>query len=121
LPEFFQALHHFFAKFQNVKHGRWDAFWESKQTAIDFLGDGLDIRRQAIYCIANPVRANLVERVDEWIGLRAIWTDQKTRHIRAKRPERFFDSERWPDEVTLELTAPQDRISKVEEDRTFIV
>ena len=120
LPEFFQALHHFFAKFQNVKHGRWDAFWEAKQTAIDILGDGLDVRRQAIYTIANPVRANLVEHVEEWIGLRAIWTDKKTRHIHVKRPERFFDSERWPETMALELTPPRDRISKIEEDRALI-
>ena len=62
----------------------------------------------------------MVERFDAWIGLRAVWTDETTRGIEAKRPERFFNPEQWPDTLTLELVPPRVRATKIDEDRVWL-
>ena len=120
IPEFFQTLHHHFAKFQNAKHDRGGGFWETTQTYAAVLGDGIDVLRKSLYTLANPLRAGIVEKAEEWIGLRAIWTNQNQSRIDCTRPARYFDKNSWPETLTLELSPPSDREDSVDKDDGFI-
>jgi putative transposase len=123
LPAFMQYLGSLVARATNASLGRWEGFWASSgsYSAVTH-GSTDDMVRKAVYILANPVAAGLVEHGREWPGL---WTAPEqlgTATLRANRPKTFFSKDGdMPDMAELTLTAPpgfgsveefQDRVAK---------
>ncbi|MFO0746077.1 MAG: hypothetical protein U1F43_10435 [Myxococcota bacterium] len=71
LSELLRDLHATVARYCNVTRGRrHTAFWDRQQTDAVELHDADVIVDAVAYCLANAVRAGLVETPEEWPGLR---------------------------------------------------
>lgn len=107
LPEFMQWLHSMTARYFKCARGVWENFWKVEQTNLNLLVETSDVLDKSVYVLANPVRADLVDRAIHWPGLSSYaWLDGRT--VIARRPKRFFFSSksRLPECVPLKLTQP---------------
>lgn len=104
LPRFAQDVHSMVARAINAHRGRWEGFWSVSQrySAVRLLtvNDAID---KMVYVLANPVRAGLVAKGEQWPGLilnPAVGTEHD-----ASRPVHFFrqDNRRLPQTATLKL------------------
>lgn len=106
-PAFYEHFHKLLAKCLNVLRGRWENFFASEQACVVRLESRADVIDKLVYIATNPVKAGLVEHVDEWpgaSGYRAMLTGEP---LRATRPKYFFAEDgTMPSEVTLYLTIP---------------
>ncbi|MFO0747254.1 MAG: transposase [Myxococcota bacterium] len=92
ISDLLRDLHATVARFGNAAHGvPGQAFWDGQQCDAVELGDADTVVEAVAYCLANPVRAGLVARPEEWPGLRTRVADIGTGHgpIFA-RPSEFF-------------------------------
>lgn len=89
--QFFRFVHMMIARSVNAFRGRFEAFWAPGRPNMVRLMTPDDILDKMVYVILNPVRANLVETVDEWPGLVTLPEHFLGREFRTKRPKRFFD------------------------------
>jgi hypothetical protein len=106
-PVFYRDFHGLLAKCLNVRWGRWENFFETKQTNAVHLTEREDVIRKLVYTFTNPVAAGLVERVMDWPGANGYEALITGKRLRATRPRFFFaeDSD-LPDEVEIHLRIP---------------
>jgi hypothetical protein len=106
-PVFYRDFHGLLAKCLNVRWGRWENLFESKQTNAVHLIEREDLIRKLVYTFTNPIAAGLVERVMDWPGANGYEALVTGKPLRASRPRFFFaeDSD-LPDEVEFHLRIP---------------
>ena len=107
IVEFRRELHALLARHINALFGEFEAFWAREPTCrVECVG-AEDILDKIIYTLANPVEALLVERGEQWPGVRSAWPAPPRK---IKRPKGFFRGEEdggsWPEEVTLSFHRP---------------
>jgi len=108
LPEFLCFLHSMMAKAMNSYLGRWENFWAAEQASAVYLVGEQDRFDKLIYLHANPVAADLVDRVSDWPGVSSLQMNLSGKSITVKRPKKFFDPKgSLPDEVTLTVARPE--------------
>ena len=106
-PAFYEHFHKLLAKCMNALRGRWENFFSSEQVCVVRLETREDVINKLVYIATNPVKDDLVERVDEWPGASGYRALMSGEPLRAKRPKHFFAEDgTMPAEVTLELTIP---------------
>ena len=92
------------AKVRNRDLNRTGHFWESGQFGDTVLMDCNAIERKLLYIWLNPVKAGLVERVQNWPGFKILpkhWGET----IRIEKPGRFYGREN-PDVVEFTPQPP---------------
>lgn len=106
LPRFMQYLHGMTARVINSMYGRWENVWSVEQVNVNYLVEVEDVIRKTVYVLANPVKAQLVERSIHWPGLNSYaWLDGRT--ITVERPSAFFGARsKLPKVMTGRLVAP---------------
>jgi putative transposase len=87
LPIFLRELHRTVAKALNASQGQWENLWSLHPTSVVELASEQDIIDKIAYVVANPVRAGLVSRPEDWPGL-LLWEDGVHEAV---RPELYFD------------------------------
>ena len=104
IVDFTRDFHSFIARNLNATFGEFESVWSSTQTSLVSLEGDEAIVDKIAYTLSNPVSSFLVREAIKWPGIRRAWP-AAPRTI--KRPPGIFaDDERWPAEVTLELTRP---------------
>jgi REP-associated tyrosine transposase len=103
LPVFAECLNKLVAKCMNAMRGRWENFWASEQVSYVRLLDDEAVIDKIAYTLCNPVQEGLVERGDQWPGLRL----GRPGSYPVRRPRTFFrEMGSMPASITLELTTP---------------
>ncbi len=114
-PAFYEDFHKLLAKCMNALRGRWENFFSSEQVNVVRLETREDLINKLVYIATNPVKDNLVERVDDWpgsSGYRALLSGEP---LHATRPKHFFAEDgTMPVEVTLHLAIPPELGSREE-------
>jgi len=106
-PAFYEDFHKLLAKCMNALRGRWENFFSSEQVCVVRLETREDVIRKLIYIATNPVKDDLVERVEDWPGTSGYLALLSGEPLRATRPKHFFaEAGTMPEEVTLELVIP---------------
>jgi putative transposase len=106
-PEFLQFLNSLVARCLNALLGRWENFWCSEQSGVLHLSDGEAVMDKMVYSLANPVKAQLVEKVGHWPGVNSLRHQLNGRPLVVKRPYWFFDKNGgMPDELELHFARP---------------
>jgi hypothetical protein len=106
-PVFYRECHGLLAKCLNARWGRWENFFESKQTNAVHLTEREDLIRKLVYTFTNPVEAGLVERVMDWPGANGYEALIMGKPLRATRPPYFFaEDSTLPDEIELHVRIP---------------
>lgn len=100
LPNFLRELHRATAKALNAAHGRRENLWCAEPCSVVRLGDMQDVIDHIAYVAANPVRAGLVAKPEQWPGL-LLW---KECVMRITRPAVYF-SQASPAALTLRVSA----------------
>jgi REP element-mobilizing transposase RayT len=104
LPDFQRDLNSLLARAINRHWGRREAFWDRESYSGVKLLEDQDVISKMAYTLANPVKARLVNRANEWNGA----TSAKMvfgRSLRIPRPNKFFRKS-MPEAVELVLTRP---------------
>lgn len=105
--EFYEHLHKFVAKAGNALRGRWDHFWSSDPPSLVELVEAGDVLDKLVYCLTNPVKDFLVERVHQWPGVNTLSNLLKGKALVCKRPRHFFRADgTMPETITLEFHIP---------------
>lgn len=103
LPVFAECLNKLVAKCMNAMLGRWENFWASEQVSYVRLLDDAAVIDKIAYTLCNPVQEGLVERGNQWPGLRL----GRPGSYRVRRPRKFFrEMGPMPGSIELELTTP---------------
>ena len=90
LPRFAQQLHGNVARAINVHLGRGEALWATgKSYSAVHCVSREDVLARLVYTICNPVAAGLVDRPEDWPGVRFLPEDVG-REVLAPRPRFFF-------------------------------
>lgn len=92
VSELLRDVHATVARYGNASQDAGSvAFWDGQQTDVVELGDAEAIVEKVAYCLANPVRAGLVERPEDWPGVYTRVEDVGTwRGPVFQRPGQFF-------------------------------
>lgn len=69
IPQFLAWFHKYTANCVNDLYGREENMWADSGPHYDVLNDEKEILAATIYCMANPVKAGLVETADLWPGI----------------------------------------------------
>ncbi len=105
--EFIERLHKLVARCVNSLRGRWENLWASESTSIVALTSREDVLAKMAYAATNPVKDNLVERVEHWPGVNAFSDFVNDRSTRVERPRRFFRRNgKMPAAITLRYVVP---------------
>jgi REP element-mobilizing transposase RayT len=106
-PAFYEHFHKLLAKCLNAARGRWENFFSSEQVCVVRLETREDVINKLVYIATNPVKDDLVERVEDWPGSSGYAALMRGEPLKASRPRHFFaENGTMPAEVTLELTIP---------------
>lgn len=106
-PAFYEHFHKLLAKCVNALRGRWENVFASEQVCVVRLEGTEELIDKLVYIATNPVKAGLVERVDEWPGASGYHAFVEGKVLRAKRPRHFFSEHgTMPEEVSLRLRIP---------------
>ncbi|MFV8752396.1 transposase [Nannocystaceae bacterium ST9] len=105
ISDFAQFLNALVARAVNCFRGRRESFWDPEPfNGVELLDEEAVFERLA-YTHANPVRARLVSRAEQWSGSSSVGLGfGQCREI--ERPNVFF-SERMPARATLRLVRPK--------------
>lgn len=107
-PAFREHLNKMLAKSINALRGRWENLWSSDEGCTEYLPTLDDVFDKIVYTLANPLAANLVDRVQDWPGFSSFgYLDGRvTEHT---RPRHFFkkDGKRMPKKVKLRFVLPR--------------
>lgn len=104
LPEFLARMHRMMAKALNSRWGRGENFWAAEQPNAVHLVESHDRFDKLVYVLANPVAADLVDRVSDWPGACSLPLHLSGRSKVIKRPHGFFrKGGKMPEEVTLRI------------------
>jgi REP element-mobilizing transposase RayT len=106
LPRFLELFHVLTARPLNRHRNRQENFWAAEQANFNYCVEQRDVLEKTVYALANPVAAQLVDKVMNWPGVSSLaWLDGRT--IVVKRPRLFFSrSGSLPDSVSLQLSGP---------------
>ncbi|MEM1033156.1 MAG: hypothetical protein AAGN82_22620 [Myxococcota bacterium] len=105
-PEFLCHLHKLSAKCLNAHWGRWENLWSTEQTSVVELTDAASVLDKVAYTLANPVTADLVERVADWPGASS-WNARDGRKVTTRRPGWYFDANgTMPEVATMRFEVP---------------
>lgn len=106
-PAFNEDFHKLLAKCMNALRGRWENFFSSEQVCVVRLETREDVINKLVYIATNPVKADLVERVEDWPGASGYLALMTGEPLFATRPKHFFAKDgTMPESVTLELVIP---------------
>jgi len=104
--KFITFAHAMVAKCVNVFRGRWEGMWSSQRCSVVRLETSEDVLDKILYCLFNPVDAELVRTGAAWPGM---WLGPARFDgvVTATRPGKFFRSTgRTPERLRLEITKP---------------
>jgi REP element-mobilizing transposase RayT len=105
--EFTEHFNKMTAKCGNAIRGRWENFWSSEQVCVVRLMEPADVMRALVYAATNPIKAGLVDRVEDWPGVNGLSALLEQRPMHAKRPAHFFSrTGKMPKEISLALVIP---------------
>lgn len=110
LGDFLRDLHRLMALCTKV-HRKWKGpVWDHEQTSVVHLRTPEAVVDKIAYVMVNPVAATLVARAERWPGVGVAPGDLGRRVLVATRPVGFLqqDDDRWPPQVTLSLTLPEE-------------
>jgi REP element-mobilizing transposase RayT len=108
-PAFYEHFHKLLAKCVNALRGRWENFFSSEQVCVVRLETREDVINKLVYIATNPVKDDLVERVEDWPGASGYRALMSGDALRATRPKHFFaENGTMPETVTLELVIPHE-------------
>jgi hypothetical protein len=106
-PEFLAHLNKMIAKAMNARLGRWENFWATEQPNAVYLVESDDRFAKLVYLLANPVAADLVDRISDWPGASSLALNLSGRSRTIKRPRGFFRANgKMPAEVSLRVERP---------------
>lgn len=106
LPAFLAHFNKLTAKVLNARWQRSENLWASEQASVVRLVEPSDVLDKSVYTLANPVAADLVDRLVHWPGATSLRQGGRG-PISLRRPRLFFrDRGEMPAEVELRLTAP---------------
>ena len=106
--EFYEHLHKMVAKVVNALRGRWEHFWSAEPPNLVALVEPTDVLDKLVYCLTNPVKDFLVERVHHWPGVNTLARLLAGKSITCSRPRRFFRADgEMPETIVLELAIPE--------------
>jgi putative transposase len=106
----FRAYFHLMlAKSQNVLRDRDEHFWSTEEPSVIELLTPEDLLAKLIYTAINPVKDDLVDRVEDWPGPNFLHALLEGTPLVATRPKHYFDAEGdMPEEVQLQLSLPDE-------------
>ena len=120
--DFTRDAHSFIARAVNATHGDFEGFWSTEQTSHVTCVEPDDFIAKIAYAMANPVEALLVERGEEWPGVRMAWPAPAQV---VKRPEKFFrgveEGGIWPETAVLEMSRPPGYAELSDEELAVVV
>jgi REP element-mobilizing transposase RayT len=106
-PAFYEHFHKLLAKCVNAQRGRWENFFNSAPVSVVRLETREDVINKLVYVATNPVKDDLVERVEDWPGASGYCALMNGEPLHATRPKHFFaKTGTMPAEVTLHLVIP---------------
>ncbi len=108
LPDFYKYVHMYVSKILSAKSGWFEGIWSTEKTSVVTLENEEDIIDKLLYLMANPVAGQLVQRGQDWPGLRRMWQHGRKREsVTVKRPTVFYREDgEMPAEATLKFTRP---------------
>jgi len=103
LSEYLRDFHGVMGRYGSARDGVVNCkFWSSQDSDTVPLGDIETIVQKVAYTLANPTKDFIVERPEDWIGVRTkvaeIGTGRGSIH---NRPKRFFDDDGQVSEVVM--------------------
>jgi hypothetical protein len=103
LSEYLRDFHSVMGRFGSARDEVENCkFWSSQDSDTMVLGDIESIIEKVAYTLANPTKDYIVERPEDWIGVRTkvadLGTGRGSVHV---RPKRFFDAEGRVSEVVM--------------------
>ena len=104
--EFYEHLHKMVAKTVNALRGRRGAFWSEEPPSLVELVEPEDVLDKLVYCLTNPVKDFLVERVEDWPGVNTLAALLEDERIVCKRVGYFRAKGPMRAEIVLELVIP---------------
>jgi putative transposase len=105
--EFTHRFHTLLAKWVNAHRRRRENVWASEPPSLVELETADDVVAKLVYTATNPVKAGLVESVDEWPGPATVRAFLDGRTLKARRPKRLFrNNGRMPEEVEARFVMP---------------
>jgi hypothetical protein len=106
-PRFRQYLLSLLARFMNVHRSRWEAFWSSDEPSVVEICDAEAELAMLVYNLTDPVRQQLVDKVNNWPGVSSLSHQLSGKPVRAQRPNKFFrENGEMPAEVELRFVPP---------------
>jgi REP element-mobilizing transposase RayT len=107
LPAFAQYVFSLVARATNGSLGRWESFWAPGSYSAVKLESPEDVAAKTAYALANPIAARLVQKGDDWPGLRTTAAQLGEATLTASRPDTFFRREGYlPKTIDLALSVP---------------
>ena len=97
LPDFFRDFHALTGRALNAHYGRGENFWRTGSYDNVEVHDRETLEEQLLYTWTNPVKDGLVERPEDWPGVKFLPEDFG-RTITVERPEEAFFGGRRPDD-----------------------
>ncbi len=74
----------------NVHPSRWEALWSSDEPIVVELCDAEAELEMLVHNLTDPVRQQLVDKVNNWPGVSSLRHQLSGKPFPAKRPEEFF-------------------------------
>lgn len=106
--EFLRYAHSLLARCMNVRLCRWEKFWSDEQTNVVHLADAETLFEKMVYCLTNPVKDHLVDKVFNWPGVNSLRHQLSGTPMVVQRPSWFFDPEgKMPEQVEIHFKRPQ--------------
>jgi REP element-mobilizing transposase RayT len=107
-PDFLGRLHRLVSLGTKVLR-KWEGpTWDPEQTSVVRLLTEQAILEKLAYVMANPVKAGLVRRAQDWPGIIVLPHELGRRTWTLPRPKAYFSAKnpRWRDTIELTLTLP---------------
>jgi len=107
IDEYLRDAHSTSGRALNCYLGRAGPLWSSEQTSLVRLEDPEEVLEKLVYCIVNPVKANLVEKPEQWPGFKTLPAHLTQAPKQQKRPDTaYFKRSKLAQEASLTLTVP---------------
>lgn len=108
LPDFYRDFHALSARALNAHYGRGENFWRTGSYDNVEVHDQATLEEQLLYTWTNPVKDGLVERPEDWPGVKFLPEDFG-RTFTVERPDEAFFGGRRPSD--WEPTYPPARVA----------
>jgi len=97
LSEFMQRFDQLVARALNARYGRGENFWSSGKFSNAEIHDEETLIRKLLYAYTNPVKDGLVERPEQWPGVKTLPEDMGALKQTVARPKHAFFGGRRPE------------------------